>query len=350
LRPSPRSRRRGGGPGRADGIGAAAVVGPPPRSGFSRGRAVRGLVLEAPAAGDVPPPHAGRHAGAGRDAGHRIGGEAAGSAGRALRRRPHRRPRQDPARQPVVGGRRSGEAARPGSGGMVVGTAASRLFRTPALDGAGGGDASAPRRRARTKGRQQLHHQQQQLSHLRFSGDLRGDVPDGAGRRQLGRLLDAECARAVGRSGEPALPRPVRKLGAGGVCPDALQSRGDRGGGREAHSPGPAPGVTEARVPASGSTSASAARGVACMVGGSALITLNDSIIKSLGGIYPVGEMLFVRCLFTLIPVAYFAWRAGGLASLRVNDWTGQAIRAVAVVSSAFCFVYGLTLLPLAGI
>ncbi len=84
------------------------------------------------------------------------------------------------------------------------------------------------------------------------------------------------------------------------------------------------------------------------MVGGSALITLNDSIIKSLGGIYPVGEMLFVRCLFTLIPVAYFAWRAGGLASLRVNDWTGQAIRAVAVVSSAFCFVYGLKFLPLA--
>src|SRR5690606_41801535 len=64
------------------------------------------------------------------------------------------------------------------------------------------------------------------------------------------------------RSSDLALPRPVRKLGAGGVCPDALQSRGDRGGGREAHSPGPAPGVTEARVPASGSTSASAARGV----------------------------------------------------------------------------------------
>lgn len=101
-------------------------------------------------------------------------------------------------------------------------------------------------------------------------------------------------------------------------------------------------------MPAPASAAGSAGKGVLFMVASSALITLNDTIIKSLGGIYPVGQMLFVRCLFTLLLVGFFAWRAGGMESLRVHDWRGQGARAVAVVSSAFLFVYGLNYLPLA--
>ncbi|MDP7652073.1 MAG: DMT family transporter [Rhodospirillales bacterium] len=89
-------------------------------------------------------------------------------------------------------------------------------------------------------------------------------------------------------------------------------------------------------------------KGIACMIGGAAFLTLNDGVMKWMTASYPVGEVIFIRSLFVLIPVALLAWRAGGLTALRVHNIRGQAVRTVLSIASMGLFVTGLRLLPLA--
>jgi drug/metabolite transporter (DMT)-like permease len=88
-------------------------------------------------------------------------------------------------------------------------------------------------------------------------------------------------------------------------------------------------------------------KGIACMIGGAAFLTLNDGVMKWMTQSYPVGEIVFIRGLFGLIPVAFLVWRAGGLAALRVHDIRGQAARALLTVVSTGLFVTSLRFLPL---
>jgi len=140
---------------------------------------------------------------------------------------------------------------------------------------------------------------------------------------------------AVGRSrGASAAPT---------ILPQSVRAR---------HPPAGTRGVSEARptraAAALAERGSQPARGIAAMVAGVALLTLQDAVIKALTAAYPIGEILFVRGLFVFVPVALFARCAGGLASLRVRDWGGQAARAALTVVSTFLFVTGLALLPLA--
>ncbi len=96
------------------------------------------------------------------------------------------------------------------------------------------------------------------------------------------------------------------------------------------------------------STLSSTGRGIASMIVGTALLTTNDSVLKWLTASYPVGQVLFMRGLFVFVPVAFFVWRAGGLESLRVRHFRGQAARAAMAVASSYLFVTGLGLLPIA--
>lgn len=89
-------------------------------------------------------------------------------------------------------------------------------------------------------------------------------------------------------------------------------------------------------------------KGIACMIAGTAFLTLNDGVMKWMTASYPIGEIIFIRSLFVLIPVALLAWRAGGLEALRVQNIRGQAVRTVLSIVSMVCFVTGLRLLPLA--
>jgi drug/metabolite transporter (DMT)-like permease len=89
------------------------------------------------------------------------------------------------------------------------------------------------------------------------------------------------------------------------------------------------------------------ALGVSYMVGGCALITLNDAIAKWLTASYPVGQILCLRGAFFFIPILYFVWRAGGMKMLRVHSASAQVGRAILfIVSSAF-FVTSVGLMPL---
>lgn len=90
------------------------------------------------------------------------------------------------------------------------------------------------------------------------------------------------------------------------------------------------------------------ARAIAFILVGSAILTVNDAIIKSLVSSYPIGQLLFIRGLCAMPWILLLAWRAGGLPALVVKSFKGQVFRGFCVIASAFLFINGLTYLPLA--
>jgi drug/metabolite transporter (DMT)-like permease len=89
-------------------------------------------------------------------------------------------------------------------------------------------------------------------------------------------------------------------------------------------------------------------RGVLLMVAGSAVLTLSDAVTKWLAGVYPVGQIICIRAIFTMLPILLFAWHAGGWTMLRIRNVRMQLVRAGCAVASGFLFVAGLVYLPLA--
>lgn len=88
--------------------------------------------------------------------------------------------------------------------------------------------------------------------------------------------------------------------------------------------------------------------GIACILLGGAFLTTNDAALKWLTDGYPVGEIMTLRGIFAFLPIAFIAWRAGGLRSLRVRHLYAQSARALFFVASSFIWVFGLIHLPLA--
>ena len=94
--------------------------------------------------------------------------------------------------------------------------------------------------------------------------------------------------------------------------------------------------------------SSSPLKGIACMIGGGAVITLNDAVMKMMTVGFPVGEILFIRGVFVIIPIALLAWRFGGVTQLKVRSIRAQAIRAALTVLSTYLFITSLRYLDLA--
>lgn len=89
-------------------------------------------------------------------------------------------------------------------------------------------------------------------------------------------------------------------------------------------------------------------KGIAYMVVGFALLTLNDAVLKWLTASYPTGQIVFMRSIFVMILVGLIAWRYGGLRTLRVVNLRGQLVRAAAMTVATLLFVTSLRLMPLA--
>ena len=84
------------------------------------------------------------------------------------------------------------------------------------------------------------------------------------------------------------------------------------------------------------------------MVAGSALLSLNDALLKWLATDLPVGQILFVRGCFALSLIALLAWHLGRRARLRIINFPAQIARALLTVASTFAFITGLRYMPLA--
>jgi len=95
-------------------------------------------------------------------------------------------------------------------------------------------------------------------------------------------------------------------------------------------------------------TQSAALRGILLMVAGSAVLTISDATTKWLTAGYPIGEIMSLRAVFTLIPILAIVWHSGGISILRMRNLRMQSIRAACAVASTFLFVGGLVFLPLA--
>ncbi|MGD1925063.1 MAG: DMT family transporter, partial [Paracoccaceae bacterium] len=83
------------------------------------------------------------------------------------------------------------------------------------------------------------------------------------------------------------------------------------------------------------------------MLGGTAVLVLNDALVKTLAETYATGQLLFLRGLFVWPWILLFATQYGGLRALRIRNLKGQALRGVCVIGSSFLFVNGLRHLTL---
>ncbi len=87
---------------------------------------------------------------------------------------------------------------------------------------------------------------------------------------------------------------------------------------------------------------------ILCMLGSVLLLTCNDTIVKSLSSHYPTGQLLFLRGLCVWPWIIGLALWYGGLHTIKVKSFDGQILRSCCVIASAFLFVAGLRVLPLA--
>jgi drug/metabolite transporter (DMT)-like permease len=78
------------------------------------------------------------------------------------------------------------------------------------------------------------------------------------------------------------------------------------------------------------------------------LLSSMAACIKYLGAEIPVGEMIFVRGLISVVVLAGIAWATTGLGLLIARNWRAHAARSLAGTVAMFCWFFGLTLLPFA--
>jgi len=89
-------------------------------------------------------------------------------------------------------------------------------------------------------------------------------------------------------------------------------------------------------------------RGITYIVLALFLLTLADAATKWLGGSLPIWQIICLRALFILIPVAILTFRTGGFPTLRVHDHRGMAIRIFYYIGSTTLIATSMILLPLA--
>ena len=68
-------------------------------------------------------------------------------------------------------------------------------------------------------------------------------------------------------------------------------------------------------------------RAVVWMVAGCGILTINDATMKFVTNTLPLGESIFIRGMFTFLPVLAIALYAGGLRTLKIRAWKGQMAR-----------------------
>jgi drug/metabolite transporter (DMT)-like permease len=88
-------------------------------------------------------------------------------------------------------------------------------------------------------------------------------------------------------------------------------------------------------------------RAVLLALAGEGVLTLMDTLIKTLTPRYPTFEITFLRfACGSLFAVAFFAYMRPGWPSR--DAWRFQGLRAVLAVITASCFFYGLSKVPVA--
>jgi len=88
--------------------------------------------------------------------------------------------------------------------------------------------------------------------------------------------------------------------------------------------------------------------GIAAMLGSSLLFTLNDAVAKWIMDGLPVSQFMATRSLAVLVGLLAFVALTGRLSVLRIWNWRAMLLRCLAVIGSAYLFLFALKLMPLA--
>ena len=89
-------------------------------------------------------------------------------------------------------------------------------------------------------------------------------------------------------------------------------------------------------------------RGIVLKLISAVLFTVMSAFIRYLGPRYPIGEVVFFRSAFALLPVlAVYAWRGELAHTVRTDNPVGQASRGALSILGMFCNFGALARLPL---
>ena len=86
------------------------------------------------------------------------------------------------------------------------------------------------------------------------------------------------------------------------------------------------------------------------MIAGTLMLTSQDAVSKYLTTDYHFGEIFFYRGIWAYVPLAFFVWRAGGLAVLRSREPGVNMIRALLNTAAGVLIISALALLPIADV
>lgn len=94
-------------------------------------------------------------------------------------------------------------------------------------------------------------------------------------------------------------------------------------------------------------------RGALLMMASMACFTINDTFVKSLSGLVPLFQLLFLRGLLTSAATGIWAYRTGALhmaaqGKVAKGDWILIGLRVAAEVGAAYFFLTALFLAPIA--
>jgi len=90
-----------------------------------------------------------------------------------------------------------------------------------------------------------------------------------------------------------------------------------------------------------------ALKGIAAMITGMAFLVLSDAVSKHLAESHPIGQVICIRQVASLLFVAMFVARGPGFGALRMRNVRMQMLRGLAFVCSSYLIVWSLSLLPL---
>jgi drug/metabolite transporter (DMT)-like permease len=90
------------------------------------------------------------------------------------------------------------------------------------------------------------------------------------------------------------------------------------------------------------------ARGIVCLVGGVALFSIQDLILKQLSGDYPLHQAMVLRCVTAMPLLLALVAFDGGLRTLRTPGWPMLLARGVIIFVAYSSYYLGLAALPLA--
>ena len=89
-------------------------------------------------------------------------------------------------------------------------------------------------------------------------------------------------------------------------------------------------------------------KGVLYVIAGISVFSIQDVIIRSIAGSYPVHEIVFVRSVVALVPLLVIAHVDGGLIGLRTRRPWAHVLRGGAMLASYTAYYLALVALPLA--